>query len=114
MTFGSSSFSHQQVYDDGRTSFGRLHPGHLHCFGIGSAPSSLGCCCKAEPSFLDHFLMQPIWKTVQHVRQDHIFEFRLISLVHIAHSYTPFPMSSCVRVEISGAVDLSREPRLLV
>ena len=86
MTFGSSSFAHQQVYEDGRLSFGRLQPGHLHCFGLVISPSSLGCWCTPAPSFLDHFFMHPIWNTVQHVPQDHIFEFRLTSFVQIAHS----------------------------
>jgi hypothetical protein len=40
-------------------------------------------------------------------------EFLPTSLVHIAHSYTFLEMSSWIRVAISGAVDRSREARLL-
>ena len=86
MTFGSNSFSHQQVYADGSVSFGRLQPGHLHCLPMFSSVFSWPGLCTAEPSFLDHFLMQPMWKTVQQVWQDHTFDRRPTSLEQMAHS----------------------------
>lgn len=86
MTFGSSSFSHQQVYAEGNTSLGRLQPGQRHCLPMLSSPFSSRGLCTAEPSFLDHFFMQPMWKTVQQVPHDQILDFRPTSLEQIAHS----------------------------
>ena len=83
---GSSSFSHQHVYAEGKLSLGRLQPGHRHCLGGGRSAFS-GCReVSVEPSFSDHFFMQPRWNTVQHVLHDQTLEFRVISAVQIGHS----------------------------
>lgn len=57
MLFGSISLAHQQVYVDGRSSFGKLQPGHLHCLGGGISPDWFGARCCVDPSFFDHFFM---------------------------------------------------------
>lgn len=93
---------------EGITSLGRLHPGHLHCLGGGSSPLGSCCCTCVAPSFFDHFLIQPRWKTVQQVLQDQTLLFLATSLTQMGHSYTPFVMSSWVRVAMSAAEDLEK------
>lgn len=105
MTFGSNSFSHQHVYEDGCSSLGRLQPGQRHCLPIFSSPVSSRGRCTADPSFFDHFFMQPMWKTVQQVSQDQTFDLRPTSFEQMAHSYMLCEMSSWIRVARSGAVD---------
>lgn len=106
---GSKSLPHQHAYSEGNASLGKLQPGQRHCRGAGSSPSTGPVGASVLPSFFDHFLIQPRWKTVQHSVHDHTLDFVQISLVQMEHSYRPCAMSSCVRVAMSGAVERSNE-----